>query len=452
MSLMDRWNDYRMRRAAELLGKASATGHLVSINKVGKAVWTSADYENFAKEGYQKNVVAFRCIKYNAQTIACVPFKLMKGDTEVEDHDLLTLMRRPNPMTGGKQFFESVVSFGELAGNSYLEAVGPDSGPPLELWSLRPDRMRPIAGSTGMPAGYVYTVNGQETTFLVNPVTGDSDILHLKSFHPTDDWLGFSAIEAAGMAIDQHNWSSEWNAAMLQNAGVPTGALTVESEDNKPRELTGPQRQELQSQIDEQISGTLNSRRPLLLEGGLKWVSMSLSAIDMDWLNGKHTSARDICNAFGTPPELIGIPGDSTYNTYAEARLAYYEEKIIPTTEIMFSELNNWLVPMFGDGLELKPDWDNVSALEDRRLARSERLKNLNHWTLNERRASDDLEALPGGDELLIPAGLLPASFEPSDLDKGKYTEYLTKLGYEKADAEKMADFAYEKRTLEVVQ
>ena len=70
--------------------------------------------------------------------------------------------------------------------------------------------------------------------------------------------------------------------------------------------------------------------RPLLLEGGLDWKSMSMSPRDMDFLEAKHTAAREIALAIGVPPMLLGIPGDNTYSNMAEANRAFWRGLISP--------------------------------------------------------------------------------------------------------------------------
>ena len=57
---------------------------------------------------------------------------------------------------------------------------------------------------------------------------------------------------------------------------------------------------------------------------------MSLSPRDMDFINAKYASARDVAFAFGLPPQMLGIPGDNTYSNLAEARLALWEQTILP--------------------------------------------------------------------------------------------------------------------------
>ena len=60
-----------------------------------------------------------------------------KGGKEIDEHPLLNLLKNPAPMIGGAALFEAVYAYLLLAGNSYVEAVGPNNGAPRELWTLR---------------------------------------------------------------------------------------------------------------------------------------------------------------------------------------------------------------------------------------------------------------------------------------------------------------------------
>ena len=51
----------------------------------------------------------------------------------------------------------------------------------------------------------------------------------------------------------------------------------------------------------------------------------------------------------------------------AEARLALYEETIIPLLRHVQSDLNEWLVPVYGEDLKLEYDIDGIPAITERR-------------------------------------------------------------------------------------
>jgi phage portal protein BeeE len=185
--------------------------------------------------------------------------------------------------------------------------------------------MKVVAGKTGLPQGYAFTLSGAERRWEADPVSGRVAILHLKTFHPLDDWYGLSPVEPAGYAIDQRNESDRWNMALLQNGARPSGALVYEPRDGAAANLTDEQFARLRQEVAAQYGGAKNAGRPMLLDGGLRWQEMSLSPKDMDFLDARHAASRDVAQAFGVPPQLLGIPGDNTYSNYQEARLSLWD-------------------------------------------------------------------------------------------------------------------------------
>jgi HK97 family phage portal protein len=367
--------------------------------------FTPRQYDRLADEGYQKNVIAYRCIKLISQNAAAVPWQLYqgKGDdkTLLPEHPLLKLLQRPNPMQGGAELFESIFSFFLIAGNSYIEAVGPAGAAPRELWSLRPDRMRIIPGADGVPEAYRYTLGGKPVDYPVSPRTEQAQVLHIKSFHPLDDWYGMSPLEAAAVSVDQHNDAAKWNASLLQSSGRPSGALVYSpSRAEAPDTLTAEQRQALKYELEQYFSGPENAARPLVLEGGLDWREMSFSPKDMDWLAGKDLSARDIALAFHVPAQLIGVNGSLTFSNFEQARLALFDDAVLPLLDHVKDELNNWLAPQFGADLFLDYDADEIEALAPRRQQIWDRLIQADFLTINEKRDALGYKEIGGGNIL----------------------------------------------------
>ena len=112
----------------------------------------------------------------------------------------------------------------------------------------------------------------------------------------------------------------------------------------------------------------MNAGRPLLLEGGLDWKAMSLSPKDMDFMEAKHTAAREIALAFGVPPMLLGIPGDNTYSNYQEANRVFWRQTVLPLAQSRRRALAQWLAPAFG-ACWLAVDTDRIDALAADRAA-----------------------------------------------------------------------------------
>lgn len=356
----------------------------------GQPVWMRRDYTRFAEEGYRRNVIAYRAISMISSSAASVPFKLfsLSGSQaqEVLQHPLLTLLRQPAQWQPGVALFEALHSSRLLSGNAYLHAVGPLGEPPRELHMLRADRVTIIAGKRNVPQAYRYQVGQESWDIPVDAITGQSRVLHLKLFHPLDDWYGMSPVEAAAYSIDQHNQASAWNQSLLQHGARPSGALIVKSGDGQSGMLSDEQYWRVKRQMEEEFSGHGNAGRPLLLEGGLEWKEMSMTPKDMDFISSKHASAREIALAFGVPPQLLGIPGDNTYSNLAEARIALWEQTVLPALQHVADALNHWLVPMFGSGLELRYDAEAIPAISAKRDATWERVSRADFLSDDEKR------------------------------------------------------------------
>ena len=391
--------DFLEKIFTPLKKKSSQTSHLVNMYSVGKPLWTPRHYESLTHEGFMKNVIVYRCVNIIARGIASIPWILFKGKSQVGTHPLLKLLDRPNPNRGGSQFMEALVGYLLLSGNSYVELVKSSSGKPLELYTLRPDRMQVIPGSRGVPMAYEYTVNGKSKRIRINELNGTSPILHIKNFHPLNDWYGLSPIEAAAHSIDQYNAVGGHNLAMLQNGGRPSGALVVGTKNNG-KNLTAEQRETLRQDLHQLYEGSANAGRMMVLEGDFEWKEMGLSPKDLDFIDGKKLSGREIAQAYGVPPMLVGIQGDATYANYREARFHLWEDTLLPLLDLITDELNWWLVPSYGDNLKLSHDLNGIPALAPRQESSWKRVEQASFLTLNEKRASLGYGPLKGGDRL----------------------------------------------------
>lgn len=410
--MLDRIRNGLARIIAPPQVKHSAAGPAISVARVGQPVWTERNYDSFAEEAYVRNAVAFRCIKMISRSAAAIPWLLDDGrGNEIEKHALLNLLSRPGANIGGATLFEAFYAYLLIAGNSYLEAVGPDriGAPPRELWTLRPDRMKVVAGRFGMPQGFEYEANGQTIRWEADPLTGQGPILHLKEFHPRSDWYGLSPVEPASYSIDRHNAAVAHNTALIQNGASPSGALVF-----KPVTVPGggvvsaPQEviTAAEARMSDRHMGAANAGRPLILGGDVSWEQMGLSPKDMDFNESKMDAARDICLAFGVPHILI-VPGQSTYNNLREAKLELYEETILPLVDKGLDALNAWLVPKFGDNLVLGVDKDEIPALSLRRELKQKATLELfdkKLLTRDEARSALDYDTLDAADAAKLDA------------------------------------------------
>jgi HK97 family phage portal protein len=307
------------------------------------------------------------------------------------------------------QYIQTLVGYWLLSGNRYQERVMVGSEP-RELYPIRPDRMKVTPGSDGLPAGYQFDVNGRKHIWEMTRPDFDCDILHERTFNPLDDWYGMSPLQAGTTAVVQHNNGMMLSVALLQNSARPSGALVVQKDGSGAYgSLPDEEYNRLKSQLEDQFQGSGNAGRPMILEGGLDWRQMGLSPNDMDMLDTRYAAARDVSLALGVPPLLLNIPGDSTYSNYKEARGAFWEDTVIPLCKQIAEGWTQWLGPKFGN-IEVRPDFDDIPAVAEKRREMWDMADKATDLTLNERREIKGYEEIEGGDTIFVSANQIPLS------------------------------------------
>lgn len=442
----------RIRNAIRALRGAALNqkqGPVVTVTTAGFAQSAMDSYEDQAKDGYRKNVIVYKSVNLIAQNAAAVPFRLFKGSLDgdqIDTHPILDLLEKPSPTRAAGEYFQAIYSYLLLSGNTFQLQVGPKGKPPTELWPMRPDRMRIKAGSGSIPARYEYVVDGiVRLTFEVDPVSGQSEIKHSKLFAPLDDHWGMSPLVAAAIRTDSHNEAAMHNLMIIRHGGSPSGAMVYNPKDGDGNSvaLTPIQRQTILNDMRAKLEGAPNAGRIMLLEGEFEWVPLGMSPKDMDWAGMQNMSAKDIALAFDVPSQLVGIEGSLTFANFEQARLALWEEGIIPRMRRMLGDLNEWLVPAYDEDIVLDYDWDQIPALADRKAVVMERVTagvGAYIITRNEAREALGLEPIEGGDVILIPATLIPlgASGEPAEEEESEEERSIST-----ADVLKLAHLAY---------
>lgn len=374
----------------------------VVMDTPATALYTPKNVRNFAQYGYMGNGVVYRAVSLVAQTTATIPLELYRTSgkrTKLEQHDLLTLLNKPNAEQAKGAFFEALISHWIISGTSYffgsfpgVRATVEKPAKPLALYMLRPDLVTLNQNAQGDILGYKY--QARNTTYdyplwKVHPI---------RFFHPLDDFYGLSPVLVAAAIVDRQNEGEKYNIALMQHAARPAGAFIAQGN------LSDPARETLKAAIKRR-RGWRGAGEELLLEGGLQYVQMGLGPAQLSWLDGDANAGRKIAMILGVDPLLLNDKQFSTYNNVREARLAMIDLTCLPVLGRLVDEMNGWLVPWYGLDLELAIDMNYVEALkEDKQMSASIAVNgwNAGGLTWNEMRRRHGEEELPDGDFLKL--------------------------------------------------
>ena len=319
-------------------------------------------YEAQVRDAYLANPIAQRAVRLVAESAAWAPVYAHQSDPagaalSDREYDPASLVT-PN-------LLETVATQLLLHGNAYVQLLCNAAGIPAELFALRPERVKVEADAGGWPTAFVYKAGEAKTRISARDPLGRPSLVHLKAVHPLDDHYGMGCLGAAARAVAVHNAAAAWNKALLDNAARPSGALVFDAGEDGAA-LSAEQFDRLRQEIETQFAGVANAGRPMLLEGGLKWQAISLTPADMDFAGLKAAAAREIALAFGVPPMLLGLPGDSTYANYREANRALWRLTILPLAEKILAGIGGALSAWW-PGTKLALDVDQITALSEDR-------------------------------------------------------------------------------------
>ena len=268
---------------------------------------TSASGQVVNDQTALKVAAVFACLRIRTGAIANTPVGIKRRVSDrvrenATDHSVWKLFnRRPNRWQTPSQFKRMMEGHLLLRGKAYAVITRDAFKQVRWLTPLHPDRVKKVQ-LPDMSLAFEWTrADGKKVVFP------QEDMFHLMGLS-LDGVNGLSVLtyarEAIGLslAMEQHGGTVFANGANVSGAfELPAG-----------RTLTEEQAASLRAQLDEYRQGGARDGRVIVLEDGLKYSQMALTAEDAQWLGGREFSRTDICMFFGVPPHLIGVTAGNT--------------------------------------------------------------------------------------------------------------------------------------------
>jgi HK97 family phage portal protein len=381
---------------------------LLLPNQYYSPVWKDWNTSTAITEGFKACVYVYAGIYRIMKSAASVPW-VAKDPTEddiIPKHPLELLMRRPNSFMSGQDLIERLTSHLYLGGNGvlYKNKVRRDGRDiTAELWPLQPDYITPVPDQMNYIKSYKYQ------TGAISKELDPSNIIHIMFIDPGNLYWGMSPIQAAARIIDTDVEATKWNKISLQNRAITDGVFSFD------HTITKKQWTEAREMVREQHQGSDNARMPWILGSGARWNQMSLSPVDMDFIEGKKMTREDICAVLNMPPPMVSIYDNATLANIETARKIMWLDTIIPYLDDLKSAFDLALVREFGDDIILDYDTRNVQALQEDFHKRVETGYKL--WTMGvpfdiiNRKLKLGIDDVPSGNVGYVQANLIPTGY-----------------------------------------
>ena len=388
-------------------------------------------YESYVKNGYNKNIFVYSCVKYISSKAADIPWKLCRynangEEEEVTNSPLLDLLKQPNNLQDWSDFVEQSIGYYLITGNTYNYKVtlenGLNKGLTKELYVL-PSQYIEIqsgSGATEPIKSYDLTLSPATVVAKYSP----DEIIHVKQ--PNYEWVngetlyGTSPLKAGLMALNASN--ANLNAITNQNQNM--GALGILSPENMGN-LTEQQARTLENKIRQKVMGSNNAGKIAYSNMALKWQQLGLDARSMQLIEQHDLSRNDICMLYNLPSQLFNDDKSSTYNNVNEAKKSAYTDAILPALNKYIAEINRRVVQPYDETLYFKADTSNIQVLQVDRAKQVEWLSKA-YWLSNqEKQAIMEVDVDETFPKYTIPSNLLPFDdgFDSEDINK-RYPDY----------------------------
>lgn len=278
----------------------------------------------------------FSVVDRIASSAAAIPWSLFRtlpnGEIRaVSKHPILDMWQAVNPFYTRHEFLETSIQHFELTGEIWWLIVRNKSRRPVELWPIRPDRIRPVPHATDFVAGYIYTIGT-----LQIPLER-KDVIFIRRPSPLDPYRGIGTVQSMMMDLGAEQMASQWTKNFFNNGAMPGGILQFDEG------MSDMDFERLVSRWSEQHQGVANAHRVAVLERG-KWVDRKFSQRDMQMEQLRRLNRDIIFGAFGIPTSVMGVT-ESVNRANAEAGDVMFGRWILkPRLERIKQALNERLV------------------------------------------------------------------------------------------------------------
>jgi HK97 family phage portal protein len=337
----------------------------------------------------------FACKTLIARDISKLRVKLVKRDdndiwSETTNPAYSPVLRRPNDYQTRNQFWESWVLSKLSRGNAYVLKVRDDRNVVTELHVLDPTRVQPLVSDDG---SVFYRLASDNLVGLGVDVTVPArEIIHDRMnclFHPL---VGTPPVFASGLASMLGLNAQKASAILFQNNSTPGGLLMA------PQNLTTEERQRIKEEWEQRFS-RINLGRVAVLEGGMKYEKMPLTAVETQMIEQLKWSAETVCSVYHVPPYKIGVGALPSYNNVQALNVEYFSQGLQAPIEEIEEALDHGLGIGWGIGLGTEFDTENLLRMDSVTLTTVIRdAVGAGVMSPNEGRSKFDLKPVAGGE------------------------------------------------------
>lgn len=354
------------------------------------------------------------CTSLLADAVSSLPINVVKVEgittTIQETHPAQQLLNRGanSDMSTMQVLNVAMVHLG-IWSNAFIEVVRDSRNNPRFLYPVLPSQCQPIM-ATGLPYDIIeyYQVTSGGMTRRVDP----EDMIHIKG-HSVYGFTGYPLInamrESIGLALAQEGFGARY----FRNDAKSGGFISVPNAKVSPASKKALQESMSSGGEDDDgtgMGGLDNAHKIKVLEGGAKYIPVTISPNDSQFLESRGFQIAEVCRFYRVPLVKMDSSAATAWGSGIEQlEIGFVTDTIIPLTRRVEDELTRKLLTEKDQNAGVKIKINVGARIRGDMNARANYAASsiTNGWqTRNEVRAAEGLNPLPGLDEPLVPLNM----------------------------------------------
>jgi HK97 family phage portal protein len=355
------------------------------------------EFGEVSRETILKNSTAWRCINIISDSIASLPFELLDENNQaVKNHQAVRLISlAPNKRQTPYEFKSQLMVHLLVDGSAYIRKIYGVNKKIISLVIIPPHAINLEVDLNGVITYKTNGVDGKINTY------SEKDIIHIKK-------LSYDGVKGLVSSFYMSNAISF--SAQVERAGgrffklgaFISGCLTSE----KP--LSDLARTRLRADFENRYIASINSGQPMVLEDGVRYEPIGLTAQDFQMLELRDFQRSEIASFFGVPMHKIDSTKTTSWGTGIDAQNLQFVQDVLQGWVTLIEEnISKHLLSESEIGI-LKPKFDFSGRLRADTQVRTQYNQVMlgGILTPNEIRAAEGYARIPNGDELYPPPNM----------------------------------------------
>lgn len=364
-----------------------------------------------------KLAAVYRCTSIVSGTVASLPLQVKKKvdgywQTVETGRMAMILGLKPNDRQTRFDLIRNAVIQILNQGNAYIYPEWRNDGELGKLILLSPNTC------TYDKENNVYMVND-----FTNKIFGTfdaEDMIHLRNMSTDGGYTGVSTLQYAAKVLRIASKGDDKSEEVYSPGGTRRGFITGASDYIKG--VGAFQDKELGTVADRVSEEMASGKQVMNLPNGTDFKPMDLSPADTQLLENKKFGVLEICRFYGVHPDKVFAGQSANYKASEMSQVLFMSDtlqQILTQFSLEFSA-KLFVSSQYGRykiefGIEdfYNTDLMTLASFTEKNIATGV-------WTINEARKKRGYAPVPGGDEAMMSANLIPVGYKKTENSKNE--------------------------------